>query len=147
MKKFVFSAIFFGFAILFSLNSAHAQNIRQAKANIPFDFVVKGKKFAAGEYTIGQLRPFSSSSVLHLKQKEGKEQMILDTLPNQLVKTEKTGIVLTFNRYGSEYFLTSIANTAASTEYIVQKSKTETQVAKQLGNQKPEIVSINLTNQ
>jgi hypothetical protein len=73
-------------------------------ATIPFDFTVGAKSFAAGDYSVRQI---NDSVLLIQSVKDGTGVMTM-VLPSE--KTVKAGIpVLTFNRYGDNYFLAKVS--------------------------------------
>lgn len=76
----------------------------QINATIPFDFTIGAKSFAAGDYSVRQL---NESVLLIQSLKDGKGVMTM-VLPGET--TRKAGIpVLTFNRYGDNYFLSGVS--------------------------------------
>lgn len=83
-----------------------AQKGTSFEIQVPFDFVVRGRTFAAARYRIGRLSP-ANPDVLVLKNSAGRTLMILQTqrlgsgAPAELSR-------LTFSRYGETNFLDSI---------------------------------------
>lgn len=84
--------------------SAEAQMAQKYRANIPFDFSVGNKSFAAGEYIIERTNPGVSHSALVIRDaKSGRAKIfqIIETSGNERPEVSK----LVFNRYENQYFL------------------------------------------
>lgn len=76
---------------------------RSLKVNIPFDFMVGGKKLAAGEYTIERE---SIHGALVIRNWETKKGVAAITHESQKGVNGKARLV--FHRYGNQYFLTRV---------------------------------------
>ncbi len=94
------------------------------KANIPFDFMVAGKMFPAGEYTISR---GSSTGFLVIRNYEAKKAASF-LVQNATGKVE-TKAKLVFNRYGEDYFLSQIWDGYSDGNQL-PKSKAERKAAK-----------------
>ena len=82
--------------------ATHAQSI-MLKADIPFNFVVGDTQLPSGEYHVKQLRP----GVIQVQDKVTRSSAIVMTTGVQTGKTSDVG-KLVFNRYGDNYFLSTI---------------------------------------
>ena len=79
------------------------------KADIPFDFIVRGKTVPAGTYTVSQVS-LRRPDVLVIQGLDGRSHGVVDT---QLTLTKQGwnafpgeyDAKLVFNRYGNQYFL------------------------------------------
>ncbi len=95
--------IFFA-GLLLAVGSAYAQSTRLV-ADIPFDFVMGNKTFAAGEYTI---QPVGiNGQVLLLRNSDSKQiQFFTPNYCSSAQPQEESKLV--FNVYGNHYFLSQI---------------------------------------
>lgn len=112
-------------------------------ADIPFDFAVNGKTLAAGKYDV--TNGSSPNSVIIRNQNTGSAATVIVRKEDakQISKA-----LLTFRRYGNQYFLGSVSDGQHVSE--VFKSSAERKAARgsdNLANNeiKPEIVSVNAT--
>jgi hypothetical protein len=143
--KYTLSAFILGLVVLFSGVAANAQSLNKLSAKIDFDFHVAGKKFEAGDYIIQKVRPTSDSNVYHLRRRDEKAQtlfilMVENSNPWGIGENNYT---LRFNRYGNEYFFTSIHNGKNTFKAKIPKSKVELQIAQNSSDCSIEEVSIN----
>lgn len=82
-----------------AVSAGNAQVTPQARANVPFGFIVDNKTLTAGEYVVGP-----SHDVIVIRSADNKKSILVmgkDTRSKQVQKTGK----LVFHRYGNEYFL------------------------------------------
>ncbi len=101
MKK-QFMILFAG--LLLAAGSAFAQSTRLV-ADVPFDFVMGNKTFAAGEYTI---KPVGINGQVLLLQNSDSKQIQYFT-PNYCSSAQpQDETKLVFNVYGNHYFLAQI---------------------------------------
>ena len=108
--------------------SAKAQSLgTQLRANIPFDFTVAGKKFAAGHYSI--VRASQTNGDLVLKISSLDEHSIVLPITSSVERlTAREKSVLIFHRYGDEYFLAQVWPAGATTGRAFTKSRRERQL-------------------
>src|SRR5215510_1504220 len=110
------------------------------KANIPFDFMVSGKKLAAGTYTIRS----TAQHVLSIHSWNMKQGAFVTTMDLQVSAENKPQLV--FHRYGNQYFLAKVISPTGGIE--VPKSKAEREAAKAgrdtivKNDLKPEIITV-----
>jgi len=74
-------------------------------ANIPFDFTIGAKSFAAGDYSI---RLLSECVLLIQSAKDGTGVMTM-VQPGEKTQRPDGTPVLVFNRYGDRYFLSKVS--------------------------------------
>ena len=102
-----------------------AQKATSFEIQVPFDFVVRGRTFAAARYRIGRLNP-ANPDLLVLKNSVGRTLMILQTqrlgsgAPAELSR-------LTFSRYGETNFLDSIMASGESYASLIPSIKSDRQ--------------------
>jgi len=105
---------------------ANAQTLgSRLKANIPFDFTVAGKKFAAGQYSIVRLNPSAGDQVLSISSVDDHSFPLTIPVDTRVAKEKST---LVFHRYGDEYFLAQIWPAGATTGRAFFKSRRERQL-------------------
>ena len=145
MKKQILNSIvvvtFLGLCAIVPVNG---QVHSRLKVNVPFDFNVNGKRFFAGEYVIASINPASGQTALAFQRVADKSSQLVFLLPMNLRgnRNDSSG-VLTFNRYGSTYFLAEIRNASENFGAQAQKSREEKSLAKQTGESKRETVALN----
>lgn len=77
------------------------------RATIPFDFTVGAKSFAAGEYTVQQLK----GTLFVIRNIHDRSGALTNAMPPEDTSTTKAGMaVLTFTRYGDSYFLSKVSD-------------------------------------
>jgi hypothetical protein len=91
--------------------NASAQNASVFEIQVPFEFVVQGRTYAAATYRIGRLSP-ANPDMLVLKSSTGKTLSIFQTQRlNSGAQAEFSG--LTFKRFGETFFLDSVRASGA----------------------------------
>lgn len=128
MKKQIYT--FIGLIILLTISSAtaaYAQSATTARAHIPFEFSVKNKTIAAGDYVIN--RQDDKGAVWSLRSRDNKQQTVL-LVTN--VESQRTlgSSKLTFRRYGDKYFLVGMETSAY--KIGLRKSRAERTLEKSL---------------
>ena len=130
MTKFVKTTTKIAMLVLISIvalsASAKAQTLgSRLTANIPFDFTVAGKKFAAGQYSIVRLNPSAGDQVLSISSVDDHSFPLTIPVDTRVAKEKST---LVFHRYGDEYFLAQIWPAGATTGRAFFKSRRERQL-------------------
>ena len=112
------------------------------RANIPFEFSVGDKVLPAGEYRIQQVNPSSDLAMLQVATASGEARVLLRARSIHNENTNRTELV--FNRYGSNYFLSTLAIEGATDAWQTPKSHTERAVGRELAALKvdPERVAV-----
>src|SRR6476620_4772444 len=135
MKKFVKASTKIGMLVLISIAalaaSAKAQTLGNGlKANIPFDFTVAGKKFAAGHYSITRATQTNGDLVLEVNSLDEHSRVLPITRRVETL-TARDKSVLIFHRYGDEYFLAQVWVAGSTTGRAFIKSRRERQLAQE----------------
>ncbi|NOT47613.1 MAG: hypothetical protein HOP17_07660 [Acidobacteria bacterium] len=137
MKRFIVKTGLLAAAAIFFSFTANAQIARQYTAEIPFDFVVKDKTMAAGNYSVGPISGNSALGTITLLDKKNGGKFVIGqaTLGSEEMKVGK----LTFVKNGSTYVLSRIATPSFRMNF---KPRTDSLA----GNRQavPEVVAINL---
>lgn len=84
---------------------------RSLKANIPFDFMVAGKKLAAGEYTVEREAVRGALVIRNWETKKAVAAIAHDSEKGVNGKAR-----LVFHRYGNQYFLARVIGETMGTE-------------------------------
>jgi hypothetical protein len=82
---------------------ADAQSDRRAAFEVPFDFIVQGRKLPAGRYTVERLNQ-SNPAILVIKAADGPVRQVFSTQRADAVEMENL-TKLVFARYGADHFL------------------------------------------
>jgi len=134
MKKFVTASTKIGMLALLSIAalaaSAHAQSGSGLRANVPFDFTVAGKSFAAGHYSITRVSQTSGDLVLEVNSLD-KNSRVFPITTRLQTQTPRDQSVLIFHRYGDEYFLAQVWAAGSTTGRAFAKSRRERQLQQQ----------------
>ena len=131
MKKFVTASSRIGMLVLLSIGalaaSANAQSGSGLRANVPFDFTVAGKKFAAGHYSITRANQTNGDLVLQVSSLDQHSRVFPITNPVE-TQTARDKPVLIFHRYGDEYFLAQVWAAGSTSGRAFTKSRRERQL-------------------
>ena len=112
-----------GIVILLTTISINAQSRGTMKITIPFEFIVAGNTFKAGDYTIKRFNP-QNRSILILKAIKGDSKKIFLThkiISKKSVETPK----IVFTKIGSSHFLSQIWSDSTGIGFQVFKGKQE----------------------
>lgn len=115
-----------------------AQSTTLAQADIPFAFQVNGKLMPAGTYLISQ-----DNSIMRLSNSGKHAQALAMALPDNGVQPATEGKI-TFNKYGDHYFLHNVSVAGSSTSYRCPTTKQEKNIVRELRNQQPTEVAVNV---
>ena len=114
--------------------SAKGQTLAyKVRANIPFDFNVGGKKFAAGSYSIVRAALSNGDQVLQIASTDESSRVYSATYSLQSTR-ERNKPTLVFHRYGDEYFLAQIWPAGATTGRGLPKSHKEKNLQQSLSS-------------
>ena len=131
MKKFVTASTRIGMLVLLSIGalaaSANAQAGSGLRANVPFDFTVAGKRFAAGHYSITRANQINGDLVLEVSSLDQHSRVFPITNPVE-TQTARDKPVLIFHRYGDEYFLAQVWAAGSTSGRAFTKSRRERQL-------------------
>lgn len=90
--------------VLLGIMTASGQKT-EVKANVPFDFIVNGSTFPAGEYTLQSVDV--QGKVLSIRGVNSQTQgMIVSEDSRSSERSQQTKLV--FHRYGNQYFLAEV---------------------------------------
>ena len=99
------------FAAVLAVSPARAQSVNEQRADIPFAFNIGDRSFPAGHYRVTRINQASDITVLAIKSSDGRLSKLTLT-----TRVENTGWRepnrLVFNRYGDQYFLSSVRRSA-----------------------------------
>jgi hypothetical protein len=120
MKKQLF--VLLGFGLLVGM-SAYAQTVN-LKADVPFNFIIRGATLPAGEYTIQGLG-------------DGRAIAVRGPKANTIVLSQRCASInpakqskLVFHRYGDRYFLAQLWVAGSDSGRQLPKSPREMEVAR-----------------
>src|SRR5262245_32917921 len=117
----------------------------RVNANIPFDFVVGGKEFKAGKYSVSRVAPSNSPGTLIIRGEENGGSATFNV--NNAIDKGDAGTRLIFRRYGNQYFLAKVFDGYSGEGAELLKSKSEREAAKKRdtitqNTVEPEIVTV-----
>ena len=145
MKKF-FSVIAMGCLLTLSLvGSVQAQLPgAEIRAQIPFDFTVRGKTLPAGEYAISRIGD-EPSGLLIRKIGDKHENIVFETQPESARRIPRRN-VLVFNKYGASYFLEEVVTAGDSVGRELAPSRAERTLRREMAKNQiePETVMVAL---
>lgn len=126
MKKRIFALIVaFSFAVsLVAPALAYTFTVR-IRAEIPFDFMVGGKRLPKGEYLVESLNETGTLTIRNVK--KGKAVTFM-TVRHKMTDKPKSRLI--FHRYGEQYFLARIWDGTSDTVLKLNKSSAEKRAAK-----------------
>lgn len=87
--------------VMLAATSVYAQVSNAQMARIPFEFVIGNKAYPAGEYTV----TYIDTHLMLIRSDDRREFSFVITGP---VEAKKTRCELVFNRYGDQYFLSTL---------------------------------------
>jgi len=100
---------------------------RPLEFNVPFDFSIGAQSWSAGKYVV----TFPHQSVLLIRTRDHKKGTFVMTNAAQS-STSSEPSRLVFNRYGEKHFLSKIWMPYSNDGRVLNKSKTETEIAAQI---------------
>jgi hypothetical protein len=132
MKKQIYTAatMLLLIGVLAVTAGAQSMNGVSIRANIPFEFSVGDRLLPAGEYRIQQVNPNSDVAMLQIVNANGDARVLVRVRSMRARNTNRTALV--FNRYGSNYFLSTLAIEGATDAWQTPKSHAERGVGSEL---------------
>ena len=132
MKKEIYAAATMLMLIGILAVTAEAQSVNgvSIRANIPFEFSIGDKLLPAGEYRIQQVNPSSDVAMLQIANANGEARVLVRVQSMRARDTNRTELV--FNRYGSSYFLSTLAIEGSVDAWQAPKSHAERGVGREL---------------
>jgi hypothetical protein len=119
--------------------NAFAQTSSGVKADIPFAFQVGSKVMPAGTYIFSN----ENESIMRLRGSDAHAQILTMVLPQTSLNAPKVGTI-TFTKYGDRYFLHKVSSSASTTAWSCTTGKQEKELARELRNQRPTEVAVNV---
>ena len=125
MKKQIYAAATMLMLIGILAVTAEAQSVNgvSMRANIPFEFSVGDKLLPAGEYRIQQVNPSSGLATLQIVDANGRARVLVRV--QSMRAGDKSRTALVFNRYGGNYFLSTLAIEGATDAWQAPRSRAE----------------------
>ena len=105
---------------MMTATSVYSQSGTRLKVNIPFEFSVREKIFPPGEYTLR----YRAEGFLLIQSVDNRAYQVIRTFPTQ-AGTRRDQSSLVFNRYGEQYFLSTIWTAQRSIGLTVRKPDAE----------------------
>lgn len=100
----------------------------RVRADIPFDFMVGGKEFKAGRYSVSRLFANNTTGTLIIRSADNSEAANFNV--NNVFGKGEPQARLVFRRYGNQHFLAQIYDGESRQGYGLMKSKAEREAAK-----------------
>ena len=131
----------FGVCVMLGVSSLAAQPGYNLVVNVPFNFTVMDKHFAAGTYTITSE---ANQGPLLIRCRQSGAAMFVIPLPAESAKIRDEA-KLVFDRYGDQYFLRNIWYPGTNQGDQLRVSKVERELARNF--QKPEETTLLVAKQ
>lgn len=133
------------FLVVMGLPIAQARTERRIKVNVPFDFYMRDRVLAAGEYEVKEIA--EGGAGILVRSADGREQLIALTVNTEQKGRQGAAARLVFHRYDDQYFLAA-AWIDASQGHALNESRRERSLRKELaqGSQRqfaPAVVTVN----
>lgn len=145
MKKFFIVMAIGGLLALSVAATAQAQIPGvPIRASIPFDFMVRGKNFPAGDYWIERVSDDPSGLVLRNVNNK-HEHIVFETESMERLREPRHN-VLVFNRYGDQYFLSEVVTAGEQDGRELAPSHAERALRREMAKNQaePETVTVAL---
>ena len=142
MKKYILSVLVLCLGlVLVTATSMRAQEPGTViRANIPFDFTVRGKTLPAGSYQISRIT--DEPAGLHIFNGANHQNVLFETDAVETRTPHRAELL--FHRYGNTYFLYEIWTPGESTGRELPTSRAERRLEQESAktNTKPEMVAL-----
>lgn len=115
---------------------AAAPAYAQSKADIPFNFQIRNEKIPAGQYTVARANQNSGTTVLLLRNADGRGIEMFTPMSVQARESQDQG-KLVFHRYGDQYFLYQVWEAGNNAGHELPKSRRERAVERELAKAQP----------
>jgi len=130
-------------AVSFLLIAAAAPLVAQTSrmtTNIPFEFTVAGKTMPAGEYEVWKA---PNSAMIVLRGIDHRTSALSLAMGGPITSSNPAADSrLIFNRYGNQYFLHTVVNAYAATEFTLPEARAERELAKTAGLHQEEVLAV-----
>jgi len=104
------------------------------RANIPFDFIVRGKTLPAGTYEIKRISDTDEALIIR-NVSDRHDHVMFETEHLDVMKAPNRSEVV-FHRYGDSYFLSELLTAGEETGCEVAPSRAERQLRRELAGSK-----------
>jgi hypothetical protein len=144
LKRACICIVTLSFLVVMGLPIAQARVERRIKVQVPFDFYMRDRVLAAGEYEVQEIAAEGASILV--RSADGSEQLIALTRDADPKSQRAANARLVFHRYGDQYFLAAVWMDA-SQGHTLSASSRERSLRRELaqGSQQvaPEMVTVN----
>lgn len=118
-RQLVIALTTLGFVIMLTAATTSAQSSILLKVNIPFEFSVEGEQLPAGVYTVTK----GPGGSLLIRSVDCHSFKIFRAIHREARRLEDSSLI--FNKYGNEYFLSTILVHGTDNGYELFKSRYE----------------------
>ncbi|HEX6127095.1 MAG TPA: hypothetical protein VFZ23_17110 [Pyrinomonadaceae bacterium] len=133
MKNYIAGSIATTALIIFVFGfEASAQTANRLVADIPFDFYVRNEKLPAGKYMFERTSELTFPTALIVRSVDGpgRRSIIVSTIAGDVKARTSDGLQITFNRYGSVFYLSGLNLAANSLSLKILKTSAEREMAR-----------------
>lgn len=128
VKSVTMLAVLLTLALATAVATANGQSRYKLTADVPFEFVVGDKVFAAGRYRVSQVG--IGGEALAIRSADSKNNAI--RLTSATESQERKSARLVFHRYGNTYFLSQVWEGGDRTGRQLRKSRQEIATQREL---------------
>ena len=146
MIKQIFSTLVTGsiLALMIAVPALAQTPGTSMRANIPFDFIVRGKTLPAGNYEIRRISD-EPDGLLIRNINDKQDHAMFETESVETIKTPNNSEVV-FHRYGDTYFLSEVLTAGELTGRELPAPREERQLRREMAsnsnNAEPQTVSV-----
>jgi hypothetical protein len=126
MRTIIRSFLVLSLTLVFGASISYAQAGTRIEADIPFDFTIGDKTFAAGKYDLSLFRLYGSVHSVRLRDAEGR--LILNTVAIQNGSTVRNKSDMVFSIVEDQHLLDKIRTPDSG--FVFNKSTRDKRVAK-----------------
>jgi hypothetical protein len=126
MRAIIRSFLVLSLTLVFGASISYAQAGTRIEADIPFDFTIGDKTFAAGKYDLSLFRLYGSVHSVRLRDAEGR--LILNTVAIQNGSTVRNKSDMVFSIVEDQHLLDKIRTPDSG--FVFNKSSRDKRVAK-----------------
>ncbi|HZE72903.1 MAG TPA: hypothetical protein VE135_25605 [Pyrinomonadaceae bacterium] len=144
MKKQIFNVLVTGclLALMLAVPASAQEPGTAMRADIPFDFIVRGKTLPAGNYEIERIND-SPEGLIIRNINDKHDHAMFETLSVETRITPSTGEIV-FHRYGDSYFLAEVLTPGEQIGRELVPSRAERQLKRELASNKTEAETVAL---
>jgi hypothetical protein len=144
MKKQIFKVLVTGclLSLMLAVPAIAQEPGTELRADIPFDFVVRGKTLPAGNYEIKRIND-SPEGLIIRNINDKHEHVMFETLSVDTRMAPRRGEIV-FHRYGDSYFLAEVLTPGEEIGRELVPSRAERQLKRELASNKTEAETVAL---